>query len=35
MRIGLFTDTYHPATNGIVTVVDITRSRLEDAGHEV
>lgn len=35
MRIGLFTDTYHPATNGIVTVVDITRSRLEEAGHEV
>lgn len=35
MRIGLFTDTFHPATNGIVTVVDITRRRLEEAGHEV
>lgn len=35
MRIGLFTDTYRPATNGIVTVVDITRKRLEEAGHEV
>lgn len=35
MRIGLFTDTYHPATNGIVAVVDITRKQLELAGHEV
>ncbi|MGO3701731.1 MAG: glycosyltransferase [Candidatus Saccharimonadales bacterium] len=35
MRIGLFTDTYHPSTNGIVTVVDITRRQLEAAGHDV
>src|SRR3989344_2449914 len=35
MRIGLFTDTYHPATNGIVNVVDITREQLETMGHEV
>lgn len=35
MRIGLFTDTYHPATNGIVNVVDITREQLEAMGHEV
>lgn len=35
MRIGLFTDTYHPATNGIVNVVDITRDQLEQMGHEV
>lgn len=35
MRIGLFTDTYHPSTNGIVAVVDITRRELEAAGHEV
>lgn len=35
MRIGLFTDTYKPATNGIVAVIDITRQRLEEAGHEV
>lgn len=35
MRIGLFTDTYHPSTNGIVAVVDITRRELEKAGHEV
>lgn len=35
MRVGLFTDTYHPATNGIVNVVDITRAQLEQMGHEV
>ena len=35
MRIGLFTDTYHPATNGIVHVVDVTRKELEKLGHEV
>lgn len=35
MRIGLFTDTYYPATNGIVAVVDITRTQLESFGHEV
>lgn len=35
MKVGLFTDTYHPATNGIVAVVDITRRELEAAGHEV
>jgi 1,2-diacylglycerol 3-alpha-glucosyltransferase len=35
MRIGLFTDTYHPAMNGIVHVVDSTRHQLEALGHEV
>lgn len=35
MRVGIFTDTYHPATNGIVNVVDITRTQLEEMGHEV
>lgn len=35
MRVGLFTDTYYPAMNGIVNVVDITRRELEAAGHEV
>lgn len=35
MRIGLFTDTYHPAVNGIAFVVDILRKGLEDLGHEV
>lgn len=35
MRIGLFTDSYRPSTNGIVTVIDITRKHLEGLGHEV
>ncbi len=35
MRIGLFTDTYHPSINGIVYVVDITKKHLEAMGHEV
>jgi glycosyltransferase involved in cell wall biosynthesis len=35
MRIGLFTDTYHPNTNGVVVVVDIIRRNLEALGHEV
>ncbi|RDI65901.1 glycosyltransferase [Nocardia pseudobrasiliensis] len=35
MRIGLFTDTYHPATNGIVYAVDITRRQLRRMGHDV
>lgn len=35
MRIGLFTDTYYPAVNGIVYVVEITKRQLEAMGHEV
>lgn len=35
MRIGLFTDSYHPASNGVVVVVDSLRRELEAAGHEV
>jgi 1,2-diacylglycerol 3-alpha-glucosyltransferase len=35
MRIGLFTDSYHPSTNGITVVVDIIRDNLEKLGHEV
>jgi glycosyltransferase involved in cell wall biosynthesis len=35
MKIGLFTDTYHPAVNGICFVIDITRKQLEALGHEV
>ena len=35
MRIGLFTDTYRPAQNGVVVVVDVTRRELEAMGHEV
>lgn len=35
MRIGLFTDSYRPAQNGVVVVVDATRRELEAMGHEV
>lgn len=35
MRIGLFTDSYRPAHNGVVVVVDVTRRELERMGHEV
>jgi glycosyltransferase involved in cell wall biosynthesis len=35
MRIGLFTDTYHPQNNGIVFVVDFAREYLEKLGYEV
>ncbi len=35
MRIGLFTDSYLPAMNGIVHVVESARKNLEAFGHEV
>lgn len=35
MRIGLFSDTYLPTTNGISYVLQIMQSRLEELGHEV
>ena len=35
MRIGLFTDSFHPASNGVVVSVDSTRRQLELLGHEV
>lgn len=35
MRIGFFTDTYRPQTNGITYVIDIMRKNLEAMGHEV
>jgi len=35
MRIGLFTDSYHPAANGVVLTVDMARRELEKLGHEV
>ena len=35
MRIGLFTDTYHPASNGVVVGVDSMRACLEEMGHDV
>ncbi|MDR1387403.1 MAG: glycosyltransferase [Propionibacteriaceae bacterium] len=35
MRIGLFTDSYRPASNGVVYTVEILRRRLTELGHEV
>jgi glycosyltransferase involved in cell wall biosynthesis len=35
MRIGLFTDSYHPASNGVVVVVDMARRELTELGHDV
>ncbi|MGQ9477945.1 MAG: glycosyltransferase family 4 protein [Candidatus Bipolaricaulia bacterium] len=35
MRIGLFTDTYLPEANGVVTVVRLMEQELRRAGHEV
>lgn len=35
MRIGIFTDVYHPAINGVVFTVESTRRQLEALGHEV
>lgn len=35
MRIGIFTDTYHPMVNGITFVVDEAKRELEALGHEV
>ena len=35
MRIGLFTDTYVPEVNGVVSVLKMTARELRRAGHEV
>jgi 1,2-diacylglycerol 3-alpha-glucosyltransferase len=35
MKIGIFTDTYSPSINGIVTSIDIFREELEKKGHMV
>lgn len=35
MKIGLFSDTYLPTTNGISYVLQIMQRRLEELGHEV
>lgn len=34
MRIALFTDTYLPDINGVVSSVELLRKKLEDKGHE-
>lgn len=33
LKIGLFTDTYHPTVNGISVVVDTLKRQMEAAGH--
>ncbi|MFH1639925.1 MAG: glycosyltransferase [Chloroflexota bacterium] len=35
MRIGIFTDTYLPEINGIVTVIDMMTRELKREGHEI
>ena len=35
MRIGLFSDTYLPDINGVVTSVELLRKKLQERGHEV
>ncbi|HCZ07119.1 MAG TPA: glycosyltransferase family 4 protein [Thermotogae bacterium] len=35
MRIGLFTDTYDPQINGVVTSIKMLKNQLERQGHEV
>jgi len=35
LRVGLFTEVYHPVVNGVVTAVDTLRAFLTDLGHEV
>lgn len=34
MKIGIFTDTYLPDINGVVTSVELLRKKLEEAGHD-
>ena len=35
MRIGMMTDTYKPYVSGVTNYIDLNKSLLEDAGHEV
>lgn len=35
MRVGMFTDTYVPESNGVVTVIQLMERELARAGHEV
>lgn len=35
MRIGMFTDDYHPRVDGVVSYLDTMSSALEELGHEV
>jgi 1,2-diacylglycerol 3-alpha-glucosyltransferase len=35
MKIAMFTDSYHPAVDGVVTTIDQFKERLENEGHKV
>ena len=35
MRIGIFTDTYYPQVNGVVTSILMLEKELRNLGHEV
>ncbi|MFY9411327.1 MAG: glycosyltransferase family 4 protein, partial [Dethiobacteria bacterium] len=35
MRIGFFTDSYHPYTSGVVRSIDLFTSEFNARGHEV
>lgn len=35
MKIGFFTDSYFPATSGVITSIETSRKRLEAMGHQV
>jgi 1,2-diacylglycerol 3-alpha-glucosyltransferase len=35
MKIGLFSDSYHPSTNGITVVIDVLHDNLKKQGHDV
>ena len=35
MRVALFTDTYLPDINGVVSSVELLRKKLVDHGHDV
>jgi len=35
MKIGMFTDAYHPVMNGVVTSIDLFSKSLREKGHEV
>ncbi|MBQ1288917.1 MAG: glycosyl transferase family 1, partial [Erysipelotrichaceae bacterium] len=34
MRVALFTDTYLPDINGVVSSIELLRKKLEEKGHE-
>lgn len=35
MKIGIFTDAYHPVTSGVVTSIKMVEEEMKKRGHEV